>query len=188
MPLTTSVFVVGRIEETLEVVVDAAGRVAQMRPLRASPLPSDPLMPAVADWRFQPAIDRGVLVPSRVLVAAIFRPAQMNDAPTLGEPPVDLARSSDEIPFPIVTETPQYPPLAVGEGVAVIEVFVGVDGRALQVRSAARAPGFDQVALDAASRWSFRPARRNGLPIETYAYLVFAFRQPVVVVSPASPR
>lgn len=187
VPLTTSPLVVGRIEETLELAVDATGRVAQMRPLRASPLPSDPLMPAVADWRFQPAIDRGVLVPSRVLVTAIFRPAQLNDAPTLGVPPVNLALPSNEIPFPIATETPQYPPLALGEGVAVVEVLVGIEGRALQLRLAARAPGFDQVALDAASRWSFRPARRNGLPVETWAYLVFAFRQPVVAALPFSP-
>ena len=37
LPLTPSPNVVGQIEETLQVVVDETGRVAQMTPLRASP-------------------------------------------------------------------------------------------------------------------------------------------------------
>ena len=181
VPPTLSPLVLGQIEETLEVVVDATGRVSKMTPLRASPLPSDPLTPSVGTWRFQTAIDGNRAVPSRVLVAAIFRPPQLGNVPTLGTPPVDLATPSDEIPVPIVTELPPYPPLAIGEGVVVVEILVGVDGRVRQPRPFARAAGFDQAALDAASRWSFRPARWNGRAVETYAYLVFGFRQPVVV-------
>lgn len=58
VPPTLSPLVVGQIEETLEVVVDATGRISKMTPLRASPLPSDPLTPSVGTWRFQPASDR----------------------------------------------------------------------------------------------------------------------------------
>jgi TonB family protein len=187
LPLTPSPLVVARIEEILEVVVDTTGRVGQMTPLRASPLPADPLTPAVAGWAFQPTLDRGVVVPSRVLVAAIFRPAQLNDSPTFGEPPVDLRAPSDEIPYPIVTETPPYPPLAVGEGVVLVEVLVGVDGRVQQLRTVAGSGSFGQAALNAAGRWLFRPARRNDRAVEAYAYLLFGFRTPVVVGPPARP-
>ena len=187
LPPTPSPLVVARIEETLEVLVDTTGRVGLMTPLRASPLPADPLTPTVVGWRFQPTIDRGVVVPSRVLVAAIFRPAQLNDAPTFGQLPVDLRAPSDEIPFPLVTETPQYPPLAVGDGVVLIEVLVGVDGRVQQLRTFAATAGFEQIALNAAGRWSFRPARRNDRAVEAYAYLLFGFRTPVVVGPPARP-
>jgi TonB family protein len=190
LPPPLSPVVIGRIEETLEVVVDATGRVAQATPLRASPLPADPLRPTVAEWRFQPAIDRGRMVPSRVLVAAIFRPPQLYDSPTLGDPPVNLAAPSDEIPFPIATETPPYPPRAIGDGVVLVEVLVDVDGRVRQARIISGAAGFDRPALDAAGRWSFRSARWNGRAVEAYAYLVFGFRQPVVVapLKPATAR
>jgi TonB family protein len=184
LPLTPSPNVVGRIEETLQVTVDATGGVAQMTPLRASPLPNDLLTPAVAGWRFQPAMDQGRAVSSRVLVAAIFRPPQLDNSPTLGNPPVDLAAPSDEIPWPTVTQTPVYPPVATGEGVVLVEVLVGVDGRGRQPRIATGSGGFDQAALDAAARWSFRPARFNGRAVEAYAYLLFGFRRPVVAGPP----
>jgi TonB family protein len=184
LPLTPAPNVVARIEETLQVQVDVTGGVAQMTPLRASPLPNDLLTPAVAGWRFQPAMDQGRAVLSRVLVAAIFRPPQLDNSPTLGNPPVDLAAPSDEIPWPIVTQTPVYPPVATGEGVVLIEVLVGVDGRGRQPRVATGSGGFDQSALDAAARWSFRPARFNGRAVEAYAYLLFGFRRPVVVGPP----
>jgi TonB family protein len=185
VPLTPSPNVLAQIEEVLQVAVDVTGGVAQMTPLRASPLPADLLTPAVSGWRFQPALDQGLAVSSRVLVAAIFRPAQIDNSPTLGTPPVDRAAPSNEIPYPIAMQTPPYPPAAIGEGVVLVEVLVGVDGRVLQQRLATGAGGFDQAALDAASRWSFRPARLNGRAVEAYAYLVFGFRQPVVGSSPA---
>ena len=184
LPLTPSPNVVGRIEETLQALVGVTGGVAEMTTLRASPLPNDLLTPAVAGWRFQPAMDRGGVVPSRVLVAAIFRPPQLDNSPTLGNPPVDLAAPSDEIPWPTVTQTPVYPPVATGEGVVLVEVLVGIDGLGRQPRIATGSGGFDQAALDAAARWSFRPARFNGRAVEAYAYLLFGFRRPVVAGPP----
>jgi len=180
LPPQLSPAVVGRIEEILEATVDASGRVAQIKRLRASPLPTDPLAPTVADWRFAPANDQGRVVQSRVLVAALFRPPQMYNAPTLGDPPVDLAAPSDEIPFPIVTEMPAYPPLAIGNGMVLVEVLVGVNGGVRELRAVTGDPAFEQAALDTARLWSFRPARWNGAAVEAYAYLAFGFRQPVV--------
>ena len=185
LPLTPSPNVVAQIEEILQVAVDETGRVGQMTPLRASPLPMDPLTPAVGGWRFQPALDQGRMVPSRVLVAAIFRPAQLDNSPTLGTPPVNRAAPSDEIPFPTATQTPPYPPQAIGEGVVLVEVLVGVDGRVQQLRLATGGGGFNQAALDAARRWSFRPARWNGRAVEAYAYLCLVSANPSWDVRPS---
>jgi hypothetical protein len=179
MPTTPPPNVIGWIEETLEVAVDATGRVAQMTPLRASPLPADPIAPAVNSWRFRPAVNQGGAVPSRVLVAAIFRPPQLLNTPTGGDPPVDLARPSGEIPFPTATAAPPYPPVAVGDGVVLVEVLVGVDGRVREPRIVTAASGFDLAAIDAAGRWSFRAAQRTSRAVAAYAYLLFGFRQPV---------
>ena len=184
VPPPLSPTVVGRIEEILEATVDPTGRVAQITRLRASPLPADPLAPTVADWRFAPANNQGRAVQSRVLVAAVFRPPQVYNAPTVGDPPVDLAAPSDEIPFPILMETPSYPPLAIGDGMVLVEVLVSVNGGVRELRAVTGDLAFEQVALDAARLWSFRPARWNGGSVEAYAYLVFGFRQPVA----APPR
>jgi TonB family protein len=190
LPLTPATNVVAWIEETVEATVDVSGRVAGVRPLRASPLPTDPLAPAVGDWQFRPAVDGDRVIPSRVLVAAIFRPAQLNDAPTLGNPPVVLAAPSDEIPFPLVTAPPPYPTLAIGEGVVLVELLVGADGGVRQSQIVTGASAFDRAALETAARWAFRPARWNGRAVEAYAYLVFGFRQPVVAapLNPAPAR
>jgi TonB family protein len=170
--------VIGRSDETIEVTIDATGRVLDTTRLRATPMPDDPLAHTLADWRFRPAMDRGHAVPSHVLVAALFRPPQLYDGPTPGSPPVDLADPSDGVPYPTVAELPRYPPLAIGDAVVLVEALVGADGRTRQVQVISGAASFDRVALDAAHRWSFRPARQNGHAVQAYVYLIFGFRQP----------
>jgi TonB family protein len=179
-PALPSPNVIGWIEETLELMIDTTGSVARMTPLRASPLLADPIPSAVANWRFLPAHDSGLPVPSRALVAAVIRPPDLFDGPTPGDPPVDLATPSDEIPYPIATTPPRYPPLAIGDGVVLLEVLVDRDGRPAQVRIVTDTSAFDQASLAAAAFWSFRPAKWNGRTVEAYAYLMFGFRQPVV--------
>ena len=41
--------------------------------------------------------------------------------------------------------------------------------------------GFDTLAVNTARRWRFEPARRQGRPVPSVAYLVFSFREPVVL-------
>jgi TonB family protein len=178
IPSLPSPNTVGSIEESLEVAVDAAGRVRGVTAAQAAPGPSL-VSPALGDWRFQPATESGAPVASRVLVAAIFRaPEWYNDA-TSNAVPVDLAARSGEIPFPTATKPAVYPPLAVADAVAIVEVLVDSNGRVSAPRLVNDAPGFDAAALSAARAWSFQPAQRNGLPVSAYAYLVFGFRRPV---------
>lgn len=174
--------VTGWIDERLQVVVDAMGRVAGLAPFRSAPMPADPIAPAVADWRFRPAVDGSRAVQSRVLIAAMFRPPQLYDAPTLGTPPADRATPSDEIPFPLASPPPLYPPLGVSDAVVLVEVLVGLDGRVREARVISGAPGFQQASLDAAEDWLFRPARWNARVVEAYSYLIFGFRRPVATV------
>jgi protein TonB len=67
----------------------------------------------------------------------------------------------------------------VADGVVLVEVLVGPDGRVRAASVTSGSPGFDDVALTAARGWSFRPARRNGRPVAAFAYLVFGFRRPL---------
>ena len=114
-----------------------------------------------------------------MFVGAVFLPPSLN-APTLGEPPKDLAApSSPGTPFPIATTRPMYPLRAVAGGVVLVEAMVGAMGDVEEAKVLSSAPGFDQAALDAARQWKFTPSRVRGSNVPSYVYLVFGFAQPV---------
>jgi TonB family protein len=180
LPSLPSPNVVGWIHDVLELEVSETGMVREMRPLQQSPGAGDLVEPAIARWRFEPATERGRDVTSHALVAAIYRPSAFYDAPTIGEPPVIVGAPTADVPFPISAPAPRFPPLAVADAVVIVEVAVSATGRVRHATVVASTPGFDQAAVAAASSWSFRPASRGGRNVETYAYLVFGFRRPVI--------
>jgi TonB family protein len=117
-------------------------------------------------------------VESKVVIACIFRPPTLN-SPTVGEPPKDVQPAGDDVAVPSSTVTPPYPPMALADGTVIVQVAVDVNGRVVNATTVRSAPGFDEAALAAARQWTFRPARIHGRLEETFAYIVFGFRQPV---------
>lgn len=187
-------------EVLLELTVSSTGGVSAVRALRATSPFTETLSQAVRGWRFVPAEEEiepepgrpgdlklRKVVDSTVLVAGLFRPPALN-TPTFGEPPKDLASASDEAPFPLATVMPAYPPLARDSGVVLVEVHVDLRGDVVDAVAIRSAPPFDGAALDAARRWKFRPARLHGRSVDTLAYIVFAFRQPVTVLPNRGPE
>ena len=177
---------VGWEEVFLEASVSAAGTVEAMETLRATQPLAGLLRAAVERWMFEPAMQDADSVESQVLVAAIYRPATLFNTPGLGQPPRDLTHASERIPFPTAAPPPSYPPRALGDGVVLVEVLVARDGRvrtATVVRSSGT--GFNASAVRSAMRWRFRPARRRGVSVPAFVYLVFGFRQPVISPPPA---
>lgn len=174
---------IGWGEAFLEVPVGLDGAAAGIRTLRTTPSLAATLTRSVEGWRFEPARADGRAVEAPILVAAIYRPPTLYSTPAPGEPPNEVDRPSDAVPFPIHAPPPPYPPRALGDGAVLVEVLVDAEG---VVRSAApRGPpgGFDEAATTTARAWRFRAARRGGVPVPVYAYLVFGFSQPVVVAS-----
>ena len=100
-------------------------------------------------------------VESTVLVACVFRPPTLN-TPTVGETKKNVGTAADDVAFPLRTVTPLYPPLAVGDGTVLVQVTVGVDGNVVAATVVRSAPVFDESALSAERRWTFRPARIHG--------------------------
>jgi TonB family protein len=177
-------------EVFLEVLVADDGRVDSIRTLRTTPPFTDAVINAVRGWRFNPATE--VAAPSTgqagastrpvaesVFVAATFAPPALN-GPTLGQPPQDVLSPSDEIPMPSAASPAAYPPRAMGDGTVLVEVTIDGSGVLADAQVVTSSPAFDAAALAAASSWSFRAARRNGITVTTHAYLLFAFRQPVI--------
>jgi hypothetical protein len=74
---------------------------------------------------------------------------------------------------------PAYPPRALGNGNALVEVAIEPDGRAAVRLLGMSALAFGDAAVAAAEQWRFRAGRRFA-----YAYLVFVFREPVTVGGP----
>jgi TonB family protein len=92
----------------------------------------------------------------------------------------DVLSASDETPMPTVANPAAYPPLAVGDGNVIVEVTIDGAGLLTDPQVKVSSPAFDAAAVAAARTFSFRAARRHGNAVTTHAYLVFAFRQPVI--------
>ncbi len=179
-------------EVVLEVAVDCRGRVTGVRTLRHTAPFTDAMTAAVRTWTFAPAEDAPVpaagvepnpaerkAIDSTVLVIGLFRPPALF-APTLGEPPANVAKASGAAPVPMVPlEMPSYPANALHDGVVMLELDVaghgGIDGLAV-VKSS---PAFDAAAVQAASSLIFAPGRVHDRAARALVYVVAGFRQPV---------
>ena len=84
-------------------------------------------------------------------------------------------------PIRLVNVDPEYPEEAQSariEGVVILEIVIGVDGRVIQTQVIESVPGLDQAAIDAASQWQYEPVLLNGEPVEAVmnVYINFTLR------------
>ncbi len=136
-------------------------------------------------WQFQPAKENGAAVASKVLIIGAFRPPVLMGS-ELPEPR-SIRRPSDNVPYPAEPMvTPEYPPNALYEGVAMVEVEIDDAGAVLVAKMLSAEQGFDDAALDAAAKLRFKAARHEGRPVDSFALIVFGFRQPLT--TPRMPR
>lgn len=179
-------------EVFLELTVSERGSVTAVRPIRVTVPYTDLVILAVRSWQFIPAeelVDPAARkpgepatrpVPSKVVVAALFRPPAIH-GPTLGEPAHDVASPSDDVPFPVVTPAPDLVPVAWSYGVVLTEARLDAAGAVSQVDVKRSMPPFDDAALQAARQWRFRPARDARTITSSRVYVMFGFRAPDAV-------
>jgi TonB family protein len=187
------VMAVAGADVAVEATVSREGRVSSVARIRHSSPFTESVTAALNTWRFEPAIDAQAAssagegepqitktpVESRVLVIGLFRPPALF-AGTIGTPPADVGRASDQVPFPIAPPMlPAMPPQVLADGVVLVELAIGPDGAITRATVVQSAPGFDQAALDAARAIRFRGARVRGQASPALAYVVAAFRQPI---------
>ena len=179
-------------EVVLEVAVDRGGRVTGVKPLRHTAPFTDAMAAAVRTWTFAPAEDApmpaaGVepapaarkAIDSTVLVIGLFRPPALF-APTLGEPPQDVAKPSGAAPVPMVPlEMPVYPPNALNDGVVMLELDIAAHGGINGIKVVKSAPAFDAAAVQAASSLIFAPGRVHDRAARARVYVIAGFRQPI---------
>jgi TonB family protein len=171
-------------EVLLSLNISATGSVGAVDVLRTTPPFTDTVVTAVRGWRFAPATDdQRKPVASRVLVGAMFSAPSLR-VPTVGNPPKDVTPAATALPMPLTTPMPLYPPSARFGGAVMLETLVAPSGKVVAVTTIRSNPPFDEPAMEAARSWLFRPPQGPGLPPNTYAYLIFAFRTPLVGASP----
>lgn len=133
-------------------------------PIRAVDLPVLPLNPFTGTADPQPPAD----------------PLPTGGTGVAVDPPIPAPVLVDAAPDPRAEFQPAYPPSerrAGTEGSVTVRVLVGADGRVKaveQVRAAAPA-FFDATRRQALSRWRFRPATRDGIPVESWRTMTVRF-------------
>jgi len=135
------------------------------------------LRDAIPSWRFAPAREGGEVVASRVLVLGFFRPPALN-FPAPSNPRYRNTVAPDEIPWPTSVAVPPHPVNVLDSGKVIMEADISDAGAVTGVRVVTGASPFDGVATEAAQRWTYRPASRNGRPKASRAFLVFSFLGP----------
>lgn len=164
----------------LELEVDDAGRVSNISVLTDTPPFTDQIESTVRSWRFRPAQSEEGPVPGRVLVAAYYREPAFYTSTSAGEPPRVISRGSPEIPYPERVIMPPFPPMAYDEGISLVSAHVGPMGNVEKAEIVGSTGGFGDATLDAVRQWQFEPAEENGSAVPAFAYVLVAFRQPIV--------
>ena len=98
-------------------------------------------------------------------------------------PPPEAVRVGGAIPRPakLRNVVPEYPPIARAariQGIVILEVVVGVDGRVTRVRVLRSVPQLDEAAVEAAKQWEYAPTRQNGVPVSAILTETVNFRLP----------
>ena len=161
----------------LELSIAASGIVTETVVLADAPPYTEAIAKEAKSWRFRAASEDGRGVPTKVLVLGLYRPPVLLGG---GVPDPEPSREpSPEVPYPTATALPSYPPTALYEGVALVEVTIDAQGAVSDASMLSPPEGFDELALEAAEAFSFRPARRDGAAVTSRALLAFGFAQPV---------
>jgi TonB family protein len=157
-----------------DVSVDANGQVSGVEVVQDVEPYGAQLADAVRSWRFEAAREGDSRVPSRVLVLGFFRPPAFN-IPTPEAPRYKTTEAPPELPWPTFVAVPPYPPNAVGSGVVILDSDVADDGTVSDARVLNPGGAFDSAARDAATQWTYRPARRDGSDVASRVFMLFTF-------------
>ena len=125
----------------------------------------DSALTAVRQWRYDPPFEAPLTFTVDVRLAKgpevmEFKPRQEGDALRVG--------GDIKAPRKIKDVKPVYPPAAreAGiNGVVIIEVKIGTDGRVEEGQVLKSIPLLDEAALDAVKQWQFEPTLLNGAPV-----------------------
>lgn len=138
---------------TLDVALDARGKVVDVKMARSIPALQAAAAAAVRQWTYRPVPVNGSPAPSKVTAvfyfdAATGRVDEVRRIPAQGPQPKRTKRVD-----------PTYPPNIRSRqtGRVVIDAVVDRAGKVIDTRVRGAAGGFDTAALDAVRQWEYEP-------------------------------
>jgi TonB family protein len=150
---------------SLEGTIKGASRLGEPEARQVAAALVDSALTAVRQWRYDPPFEAPLTFTVDVRLAKgpevmEFKPRQEGDALRVG--------GDIKAPRKIKDVKPVYPPAAreAGiNGVVIIEVKIGTDGRVEEGHVLKSIPLLDEAALDAVKQWQFEPTLLNGAPV-----------------------
>jgi protein TonB len=127
-----------------------------------------------------PAIGGVVGTRDGVLIAERYTRPNVQPGPSTGVGGAAPVRVGGAIMPPVKTRhvDPEYPAVARSarvQGVVILEVVIGSDGRVGETRTLRSIPLLDQAAHDAVRQWEFTPTMLNGRPVPVIMTMTVQF-------------
>lgn len=125
---------------------------------------------SVSMWRFAPPTSHGQPVVVRMELPVIFTLPKSDYVPAANDVKNFKRADMDQLPVPILQTAPQYPfDLKSNNisGTVMVGLIVDTEGhiRDAHVLKSSGYSQFDQAAIEAISKWVFKPGRKNGQPV-----------------------
>ncbi len=177
----------------LEVDVNEAGIVSNLRIIRGHPLLDQAAMDAVRQWRYSPTLINGAAIPVRTTVAVTFtlsetgaatasaakfvKPAEV-PAQVSGVEPRRVGGNVQDAKL-IRKVDPVYPELARRakvSGIVMLEANINEAGEVTSVRIIRGHPLLDQAAVEAVKQWRYEPTYVNGVAVPVVATQTVIFK------------
>ena len=178
--------------------ISAAGQIDAVRLLKSDPLFDQAAYDAVRTWTFSPATSAGRPVPIIISVECFFKASKRDKSGVAGQSfdELQFAASTEIHPFLAVATSgpahnitppkalsmpsPNYPMDARQRGIGgtiFLHLTVGVDGMPHDITiKRGLTPQLNQAALQAASQYRFRPAKKDGQPVPVEIDVEIKFR------------
>ena len=195
----------------LDMRIDEAGMVSEVRVIRGHPLLDQAAIDAVRQWRYQPTLLNGEPVPVQTTVSISFSEGgvvRIESAEFVA--PVEVPpRTPSQTTVPFAT-APRIEPLRVGgnvqesriihkvdpvypegarqariSGIVMLEVTVNEAGEVATIRVIRGHPLLDQAAVDAVRQWRYEPTYLNGVAVPVIATATVIFNPGSSAATPA---
>ncbi len=175
----------------IAVNLDGAGKIKNTDVLRDVPSLTSPVLLSIQKWTFNPARLDGKGVDSIITVSVVFNPSDYRlagtETPALGTELKTLSPKANGFLPPKTTTASwaNYPLNSAAQGSVILDAHISHSGR---VRHLAPVWGayLVKTSVDAAKKWTFEPARFDGMPVSANAVIGYVYRPPNIAV-PVAP-
>lgn len=163
----------------LDALVDADGKVSDVRVVNGDPPFLDVALDAVRTWTFSPAHLDGRAVEARIGIVfqfpQSFLPSVVPAQRKYKEP---LPEAGAQAALPVNTVEPVYPINTVAEGSVVLYGLVDPDGQLTSLDVVRNVDALTNTTGQAVHQWKWAPGKQAGTNVESAVIIVETFRRP----------